>query len=85
MEYCLLIFLVSIMTTHVESAVEIDDIITEAIQKTYDEPLRKTCSRQDGKYTCIYTQNPNKSTQGNIRLRFIFAPFALVVSGRIQN
>lgn len=79
MEYCLLICLVSIMTTHVESAVEIDDIITEAIQKTYDEPLRKTCSRQEGKYTCIYTQYPNKSTHGNIRLRFIFAPSALVV------
>lgn len=44
--------LVSIMTTHVESVDEIDDIITEAIQKTYDEPLRKTCSRPEGKYMC---------------------------------
>lgn len=48
MEYChLLMLLVSIMTTHVESVDEIDDIITEAIQKTYDEPLRKTCSRPE--------------------------------------
>lgn len=53
MEYChLLMLLVSIMTTHVKSVDEIDDIITEAIQKTYDEPLRKTCSRPEGKYMC---------------------------------
>lgn len=50
MEIChLLLLLVSIMTTHAESDVDVDDVITEAVQETYNEPLRKSCPRQEGK------------------------------------
>lgn len=51
MEIChLLMLLMSIMKTHAESDVDIDDVITKAVQETYDEPLRKSCPRQEGKY-----------------------------------
>ena len=40
----LLLFLMRIVVLNEASEVEIDDIIADAVQETYKEPLRKICT-----------------------------------------
>ena len=57
-----LLFVMSVVVLNVASNEEIDDIIADAVQETYKEPLRKACTRDECRFKSILVSNRELGT-----------------------